>query len=64
MQGATETGLPIRFGLSLKLRHQPHLNICLSYPVNNAPFAEIIGRHLKPYAITQVKADEAFPHLT
>ena len=37
---------------------------CLSYPVNNAPFAEIIGRHLKLYAIAQVKADEAFPHLT
>jgi hypothetical protein len=47
-----------------KLRHQPDLNICLSYPVNNAPFAEIIGRHHKLYAIAQVKADEAFPHLT
>jgi hypothetical protein len=27
-------------------------------------FAEIIGRHLKLYAIAQVKADEAFAHLT
>ena len=47
-----------------KLRHQPGPNMCLSYPVNNAPFAEIIGRHHKLYAIAQVKADEAFPHLT